>query len=202
VHALREQLEPVDTEAEEELAEEEPVEEDVAEEEAGQAEAVEAEPEAAEPDAADEAAADAVEATQADPTFDRELGAQVYTQNCSACHQATGQGIPGVFPPLANHALDLYAADGGRTYLIDVILYGLQGPIEVDGRTYTGLMPAFAQLNDEQVAAVINHSVVGFDAVDDPDDFDAITPDEVAAERGKGLAPLDVHAQRQELGLD
>src|SRR5690606_25495507 len=30
--------------------------------------------------------------------FDRELGAGVYGSFCSACHQANGQGMPGVFP--------------------------------------------------------------------------------------------------------
>jgi mono/diheme cytochrome c family protein len=199
VHALRQDLGPAE-ETDPEVDAEEVAEPEVEPDAEPEAEVeTETEPEVEE-DAADEP--DTVVVVVADPTFDRDLGARVYTQNCSACHQATGAGIPGVFPPLAGHALDLYQADGGRTYLIDVILYGLQGPIEVDGRTYAGLMPPFAQLSDEQIAAVLNHSVVGFDTVDDPDDFDAIRPDEVAAERGKGLSATDVHGQRMALGLD
>ena len=142
-------------------------------------------------------------ARDADPTFDRALGAQVYAANCAACHQASGAGLPGVFPPLAGHGGDLYRAEGGiggRQYLIDVMLYGLQGAITVGGATYNGLMPAWAQLGDEQIAAVINHTVAGFDGVDAPDGFDAIRPEEVAASRGQGLTATQVLELRAQLG--
>ncbi|MDF1521343.1 MAG: tetratricopeptide repeat protein [Trueperaceae bacterium] len=59
---------------------------------------------------------------------------------CAACHQATGAGIPGAFPPLIGHAPAVCAADGGRAYLATLVLYGLQGPIEVDGAAYNGMM--------------------------------------------------------------
>jgi len=153
---------------------------------------------AAEPDAAPEVAA----APTADPTYDRALGSQVYVANCAACHQVTGAGLPGVFPPLAGHAADLYRAEGGRAYLIDVMLYGLQGAIRVNGTNYNGLMPAWAHLGDEQVAAAINHSVAGFDGVAAPSGFDAIRPDEVAARRGRGLTGAQVLELRGALGLD
>ena len=141
-------------------------------------------------------------ATTAEPTFDRALGSQVYVANCAACHQVTGAGLPGVFPPLAGHAADLYRAEGGRAYLIDVMLYGLQGAIRVNGTNYNGLMPAWAHLGDEQVAAAINHSVAGFDGVAAPAGFDAIRPDEVAAQRGRGLSGAQVLELRGALGLD
>jgi mono/diheme cytochrome c family protein len=133
-----------------------------------------------------------------DPEFDRALGAQVYA-TCSGCHQPTGAGLPGVFPPLAGHAADLYALRGGRAYLIDVMLYGLQGPIEVRGASYNGVMPAWPNLGDAQVAAVVNHVVAGFEGVPPPADFDAIRPEEVAAQRGRGLTGVDVHALRATL---
>ena len=66
-------------------------------------------------------------------------GAAVYASNCASCHGANGAGIAGVFPPLAGHAADLAALDGGRTYLIDALLYGLQGAIVIDGTTYDGV---------------------------------------------------------------
>ena len=141
-------------------------------------------------------------AAAADPTFDRDFAAQVYTSNCSACHQPTGAGIPGAFPPLAGHAADLYMAVGGRSYLIDVLLYGLQGPITVNGMTYNGLMPAWAQLSDEQIAALVNHLVAGFAGSDAPEGFDAIQPSEVAAQRGQGLSGPQVAERRAALGLD
>ena len=138
----------------------------------------------------------------ANPSYDTDLGATTYAANCVACHQATGLGLPSVFPPLAGHVADLYAADGGRTYLIDVLLYGLQGPSDVDGTAYNGLMPAWAQLSDDQIAAVINHGIAGFDGTAAPEGFDAIRPDEVAAQRGQGLTGPDVLELRGTLDLD
>ncbi len=164
-------------------------------------------PDAAAADTSPAAAADAAPAAQAvrDPEFDRELGASVYASNCVGCHQATGAGVPGAFPPLAQHAADVYAAEGGvggRQYLMDVVLYGLQGPILVNGTTYNGLMPAWQQLSDEQIAAVINHVVAGFAGQAPPEGFDAIRPDEVAAQRDRGLSAADVHALREDLVLE
>jgi mono/diheme cytochrome c family protein len=161
----------------------------------------EAEPAAeAEPETPVEAAADVLAQAPADPTFDRDLGTQVYASNCAACHQLTGAGLPGVFPPLAGHAITLYQAEGGRAYLIDVMLYGLQGQITVNGTNYNGLMPAWAHLSDAQIAAVINHSVAGL--ADAPDGFDAIRDAEVAAQRGQGLTAAQVLAARGALGLE
>lgn len=173
-------------------------------------------PAAAAPDAEVDVAAVAAEPTPAPQApvqaqagggadFDRALGAQVYASNCAGCHQATGAGLPGVFPPLAGHAADLYAATGGiggRQFLVDVLLYGLQGPITVDGANYNGLMPGWQQLNDGQLAAVINHIVVGFEGVAAPEGFEAIRADEVAAARGQGLNGAAVHELRGGLGLD
>lgn len=80
-------------------------------------------------------------------------GRQLFTANCQACHQATGQGLPGVFPPLANATW----VTGDEHVLTQIVLHGLIGPIEVAGVTYNGAMPAFgAQLNDEQLAAVLS----------------------------------------------
>jgi mono/diheme cytochrome c family protein len=135
--------------------------------------------------------------------YDRELGSQTYGGMCAGCHQPTGAGIPGAFPPLAGHAADLYQAVGGiggRQYLIDVMLYGLQGAITVDGMTYNGLMPAWANLTDDQIAAVVNHVVVGFEGAAVPEGFEAIRAEEVAAARNQGLSGAQVLALRAELG--
>ena len=121
-------------------------------------------------------------------------GAAVFASNCASCHGAGGAGIVGVFPPLAGHAADLAALDGGRTYLVDALLYGLQGPIVIDGTTYSGVMPAWGQLSDEAIAAVLDH-IVTLDGSDAP----GFTAEEVAAERGKGLAAADVLTLRQQV---
>jgi mono/diheme cytochrome c family protein len=135
-----------------------------------------------------------------DAAFDPALGGEtLYAANCASCHQAAGQGIPGAFPPLAGHMPELYAAEGGRAYLINVVLYGLQGPIEVLGQPYNGVMPGFSQLADDEVAAVLNHELTswGNDAL--LTDFSPITSDEVAAERVVGRLPADVLELRPEL---
>jgi hypothetical protein len=62
-------------------------------------------------------------------------------------------------------------------------------------------MPAWAHLPDEQLAAVINHIVAGFDD-GAPDGFDAIAAEEVAARRGEGLTATQVLESRGALGLE
>jgi caa(3)-type oxidase subunit IV len=146
---------------------------------------------------AEEPAAPAEAAQAAD--WDRELGNQVFAANCVGCHQANGQGIPGAFPPLAGHAAEVYAA-GGREYLPQVLLYGLQGPIQVEGMTYNGMMPAWGHLSDDQIAAVINHVVA--ELGDAPEGFVPYTADDVAAHRGDELTSAEVHEVRDQLGLD
>ncbi|GIW24300.1 cytochrome c [Meiothermus sp.] len=84
-------------------------------------------------------------------------GPQLYQQNCAFCHGENGQGRPGAFPPLAAHAPELIKTPEGRAHLINAVLFGMQGPVRVKGSTYNGVMPAFAQLSDEQVAAVLNY---------------------------------------------
>ncbi len=128
-------------------------------------------------------------------------GAAIYTAQCAACHQAGGAGIPSAFPPLAGHVGDLYAAD--PAYLVDVLLYGLQGQITVAGVSYNGLMPAFGQLGDPEIAAVLNHVLTAWGDADELGDaFVPFTPDDVAEQRGLGLTASDVLQARGELDLD
>lgn len=119
-------------------------------------------------------------------------GARVYTSHCASCHGAAGAGITGAFPPLVGHSATTADREGGRAYLIATMLYGLMGPINVAGVTYNNVMPGWAQLGDDEIAALLNH-IVGLDG-SQPVPF---TLEEVAAERGKGLAAADVLAIRQ-----
>ncbi len=119
-------------------------------------------------------------------------GARLYTVNCAGCHGAGGTGIAGVFPPMAGHAAELALQD--RPYLIDSLLYGLQGPILVRGTNYSGVMPGWSHLGDAELAAILDHIVAfGGPAVA------PFEPDEVAAERGKGWSPADVLAYRNQV---
>ena len=81
-----------------------------------------------------------------------EKGKRVYTQLCFACHQPEGQGLPGVFPPLAKS--DYLMADKARA--ITALIKGLSGPITVNGQTYNGVMPP-SMLNDDQIAHVLTY---------------------------------------------
>ena len=81
-----------------------------------------------------------------------EKGKRVFAQTCVACHQPEGQGLPGVFPPLAKS--DFLMADKPRA--IAALIKGLSGPIEVNGQKYNGVMPP-VMLNDEQVAQVLTY---------------------------------------------
>lgn len=80
-------------------------------------------------------------------------GRQVFVARCQACHQAAGQGLPGVFPPLAGSSW----VKGPAEIPMQILLHGLNGPIEVSGATYNGAMPAFGeQMNDAELAAVLS----------------------------------------------
>jgi len=81
-------------------------------------------------------------------------GAKVYQTNCSSCHQATGQGVAGTFPPLAGNP----AVTGDATKVIHIVKYGLNGKIDVKGTSYNGMMPAWGQqLSNGDVAAVVTY---------------------------------------------
>jgi len=127
-------------------------------------------------------------------------GAKLYSTNCSGCHQAGGQGIPGVFPPLAGHVPQILEAKGGREYLIHVMLYGLQGPIEVKGTKYSGAMPAWAQLKDGEIAAILNHISTSW-GNKFPEGQKPFTPEEVGAGRAQKLTAAQVLEARKALGL-
>lgn len=79
-------------------------------------------------------------------------GAAIYAARCAACHQATGTGLPGVFPPLAASEWVV----GKDETLAAIVLRGIGGPLTVRGTVYDGAMPAFAaQLQDAELAAVL-----------------------------------------------
>lgn len=81
-------------------------------------------------------------------------GAAVYAARCTACHQASGAGVPGVFPPLAGSEW----VTGSTSTLAALVLHGINGPLTVKGTRYNGAMPAFAaQLPDAELAAVLTH---------------------------------------------
>ncbi|MCL4235528.1 MAG: c-type cytochrome, partial [Deltaproteobacteria bacterium] len=80
-----------------------------------------------------------------------EAGRILYQGTCIVCHQANGQGLPSVFPPLAGS--DFLNADKNRA--IETVLHGRTGPIVVNGVTYNSVMPPMSNLNDDEVANIL-----------------------------------------------
>lgn len=80
-------------------------------------------------------------------------GKSLFTAHCVACHQATGKGLPGVFPPLDGSEW----VHGDERVLANILLHGVQGDIEVAGTNYNGAMPAFTQLSDPELAALASY---------------------------------------------
>lgn len=137
--------------------------------------------------------------TQAQAVVDTAAGQAVYETNCASCHQATGEGVPGAFPPLAGHVPALYNAD--RSYLINLLLYGLQGEIEVLGQSYNGVMPQWSQLSDDDIAATLNYTSTAWENQGALENFEPFEAGEIAAARDAALSADEVYALRQELGL-
>lgn len=81
------------------------------------------------------------------------LGRRVYN-NCASCHQASGQGVRGQYPPL----VDSEFVKGSPHILARIVLNGMHGPVEVGGVAYNNVMPAWeAMLTDDQIAAVLTY---------------------------------------------
>lgn len=128
------------------------------------------------------------------------LGAQVFAANCSTCHQANGQGFGGAFPPLAGHVPKSFAQPEGRDYLPRLVLFGLEARITVKGDAYDGVMPSWSQLDDSQIAAVLNYifNAWGNDKLLPPG-FDPIKPSDVAAARKPQMTAAEVLTLRQKV---
>ena len=86
-------------------------------------------------------------------------GAKVFSTNCSSCHGASGQGMPGAFPPLAKN--DVVTGDPNKS--IGILDNGLHGSITVNGQTFNGQMPAWkGTLSNGDIADVITYIRTSF----------------------------------------
>jgi len=83
-------------------------------------------------------------------------GKPVFEANCGVCHQTSGLGMPGQFPPLAGSEW-VNAPNPAR--VIRIPLNGLSGPVTVKGTPWGAIqMPAMgAALSDENLAAVLTY---------------------------------------------
>ncbi len=76
----------------------------------------------------------------------------MYVQ-CLSCQQANGRGLYPVYPPLVDSEFVL----GDPARLAAIIMHGLEGPIEVLGRSYNQQMPPVPIRDDEDIAAVMTY---------------------------------------------
>lgn len=81
-------------------------------------------------------------------------GHKAYLAQCAACHQAEGQGLAGIFPPLAKSD---YLAAMKPNELVAQILNGLTGEITVNGTVYNTPMPPMPQVSDQDIAHIVNY---------------------------------------------
>ena len=98
----------------------------------------------------------------------------LYKTYCLTCHQSEGQGDENINPPLAGSEW----VNGKKEDLIQTVLFGLQGEIQVKNHTYNQIMPSFSFLSDEQLAAEITYIKNNFG-----NHGDKVTPAEVSAVR-------------------
>jgi mono/diheme cytochrome c family protein len=103
-------------------------------------------------------------------------GKTVYTANCLTCHQPDGGGVPNLNPPLTGTKW----VKGPKADLVQLILKGSKGKVEIDGETFHNAMPAQAHLTDEQIADVLTYVRKNFG-----NKSSAVTPSEVKAVRAK-----------------
>ena len=80
-------------------------------------------------------------------------GEAIYLSNCSACHQPTGAGLTGAFPPLAESDF----LTGNRKEVLATALFGRSGPLTVNGVEYNGVMPSMGYLSDQDLADVLTY---------------------------------------------
>jgi mono/diheme cytochrome c family protein len=85
------------------------------------------------------------------------IGKRLFSQNCAVCHQGSGMGVAGQFPPLVASEWVVGGAWVGDNHLVKILLAGMQGPVQVKGNTYNNAMPPWSQLKDDQIAAILTY---------------------------------------------
>ena len=135
-------------------------------------------------------AADAAARLEDQPAAYRESvarGEKTYGVLCSACHLADGTGLEGLAPPVAQSDW----LERSDAELAQVILQGLVGPIEVNGKPYDLVMPPLAVLTDQEIADVLTYVRWHHDPREEI--APAVDPQTVAAARAADAGTGDGH---------
>ncbi|MES2310494.1 MAG: c-type cytochrome [Verrucomicrobiota bacterium] len=107
-------------------------------------------------------------------------GGRVFKANCAQCHQVSGLGVEGQYPPLVGSEFVL----GSEAHVIRLVLHGLGGPVTVAGKSFNGNMPPWKDvLDDKKIAQVLTYI-----RSDWGNNAPAITPEMVAAVRKQETA--------------
>ncbi|WP_114749378.1 DUF7133 domain-containing protein [Pleomorphovibrio marinus] len=85
-------------------------------------------------------------------------GRQYYLSSCSGCHGNKGEGVRRMGPPLVNSEW----VTGDEKQLSLIVLHGMEGPVEVDGKLYDSpdilpVMPAHSNLDDRTIASILTY---------------------------------------------
>lgn len=104
-------------------------------------------------------------------------GQTVYQKYCLTCHQVDGSGVPNLNPPLTGTKWVL----GPKTVLIQQVLHGSKGKVEIDGETFHNAMPPQGKgMTDEEIANVLTYVRNSFG-----NKASRVTPAEVKGVRAK-----------------
>jgi mono/diheme cytochrome c family protein len=82
-------------------------------------------------------------------------GKKIFSANCATCHQASGLGVAGQYPPLAGSEI----VNGGSHRPVMIVLKGLQGPLTIKGQHYGSavMQPWEKTLTDQKIADVLTY---------------------------------------------
>jgi mono/diheme cytochrome c family protein len=106
------------------------------------------------------------------------VGENLYVKYCLQCHQKDGSGVPNMFPPVMKSDW----VTGDKNKLINVLLNGLDGDIEVNGDQYSQVMPKQNNLTDDEIAQILTYIRQNFGNEASP-----ILPADVATLRSKSI---------------
>ncbi|WP_341200661.1 cytochrome c [Croceibacter atlanticus] len=99
-------------------------------------------------------------------------GEAVYIDFCKRCHMPNGKGVGTTYPPLAGSNW----LEEKRKESIHSVKYGLNGEIQVNGKTYNNVMTPLG-LSDDEVADVMNYVMNSWGNTQET----MVTEDEVSA---------------------
>jgi mono/diheme cytochrome c family protein len=136
-----------------------------------------------------EGGASVLNAPDPDPqTLDElmKIGQQKFQAICASCHQTTGLGNPSQNIPPLDGSEWVVGDKASSARLSRIVLYGLSGPIQVKGRTYTGVMPNQGNVfKDYEIASVLTYIRNNWSNKADAGKPPAITASVVRAARSK-----------------